>query len=256
MNKPNILILVAMIAAGVQGCDDGGSPATPAAPCSHCVASLGPDRDNTIYDDPVVAGERSAGDFGHIFAGWTLENSPLNGHPSLERRGLIRFDVDGFVEAGSTIDSVALYLTVTKSNPGAGSRWFKLHRVTAGWGEGASTPSNQGGAGTQATAGDATWLHRFYPDSLWSTAGGDFVAAASGSSQADVPTLRYRWGSTGDMTADVQLWLDEPDSNFGWILIGEMPLAPDVAPSAKRFASRENQDASTRPTLQVYFTRP
>ncbi len=58
------------------------------------------------------------------------------------------------------------------------------------------------------------------------------------------------------MTADVQWWLDEPDSNFGWIVIGEVPDAPLVSPTTRRFGSRENLDLSSRPTLQIYYTSP
>jgi hypothetical protein len=220
------------------------------------VASFAPEHDNTIYDHETDPGEWSAGNFGHFFSGWTLENSGRGGHASLERRALIKFDVAGFVESGSTVDSVVLHLSVTKSHNNAGALWFKLHRVTADWGEGASSPSNQGGAGTRALPPDATWLHRFYPDTLWTDAGGDFATAPSGSSLVDVVGWRYRLGTTVRMTADVQLWLDDPDTNFGWVIVGEVPVAPLVAPTTKRFASRENLEAATRPTLQVYYTKP
>jgi hypothetical protein len=39
------------------------------------------------------------------------------------------------------------------------------------------------------------------------------------------------------MIADVQLWVNSPESNFGWILLG--PQDPFVK-SAKRFSSRES----------------
>jgi hypothetical protein len=220
------------------------------------VVSLSAENDNTIYQDDVRPGETSAGNFGHLFSGWTLENSDRGGHDSWERRALIRFDVADFVQSGSIVDSVVLYLSVTRSHPNAGPRWFKLHRLTAGWGEGASSPAGQGGDGTQAAPPDATWLHRYYPDSLWTNEGGDFLEAASGSARADLPGRRYRWGNTPEMTADVQGWVVDPESNFGWIVVGEKPLDPAVSPSTKRFASRENLETQMRPTLRVYFTRP
>jgi hypothetical protein len=250
-----IAAVMAASAAALDGCDDGGT-SDPPPPCRQCVASFAAEQDNTIYDRETDAGEWSAGNFGHLFSGWTLENSGRGGHASLERRALIEFDAAGFIASGSTVDSAILHLTVTRSHPGAGARWFKLHRVTSSWGEGASSPSNQGGEGSRALPPDATWLHRFYPDTLWTAAGGDFVSAPSGSSRVDVVGWRYRWGPTDQMTADVQSWLDEPDSNFGWIIIGEVPVAPLIAPTTKRFASRENLEAATRPTLQVYYTRP
>lgn len=48
---------------------------------------------------------------------------------SLDRRALIGFDVSGLVEAGSTIDSVFLHMTVTRAAPATGPRRFDLHRV-------------------------------------------------------------------------------------------------------------------------------
>jgi len=248
------IIVACTAAAALAGCEDSGTSTPP--PCRHCVASLAAQQDNTIYDRETEAGEWSAGNFGHLFSGWTLENSDRGGHASLERRALIKFDVAGFVASGATVDSAVLHLTVTRSHHSAGPRWFKLHRVTAGWGEGASSPSNQGGGGAQALPPDATWFHRYYPDTLWTNPGGDFVAAPSGSSLVDVPGWRYRWGTTDGMTADVQLWLDNPDTNFGWIIVGEVPVVPLIVPTTKRFASRENLDAAARPTLQVYYTKP
>jgi homospermidine synthase len=51
----------------------------------------------------------------------------------------------------------------------------------------------------------------------------------------------------------VQSWLDSPQANFGWILIGN----ESVATTAKRFDTRENIDTSFRPTLSVqYVTEP
>jgi hypothetical protein len=246
---------VVVATAVLSGCGDEGTSAPP-PPCRHCVVSFSADRDNTIYDDTTRPGELSAGNFGHLFSGWTLENGVRNLHPSLERRALIRFDVAGFVPAGSTVDSVVLYLTVTKTHRPPVWNWFKLHRLSASWGEGASVPSNEGGGGAQAFAPDATWLHRFYPDTLWTTPGGDFVAAPSGSTRVIEEDTRYRWGSTTQMTSDVQSWLDDPDENFGWIIVGEIPATPEFFPTTKRFASRENAVAATRPTLQVYYTRP
>ena len=28
----------------------------------------------------------------------------------------------------------------------------------------------------------------------------------------------YNWGSTQQMVADVQMWLDDPSSDFGWLV--------------------------------------
>ena len=54
------------------------------------------------------------------------------------------------------------------------------------------------------------------------------------------------------MVADVQLWLDNPSQNFGWIVIGDETQIE----TAKRFATKENTDngGQDRPSLVVNFT--
>jgi hypothetical protein len=52
------------------------------------------------------------------------------------------------------------------------------------------------------------------------------------------------------MRADVQSWLDEPGTNFGWLLRGnEATLS-----TAKRFDSRENPILANQPVLVVDYT--
>jgi hypothetical protein len=59
-----------------------------------------------------------------------------------------------------------------------------LHRVTSGWTEGTdNAEGDREGSGTAASSG-ATWLFRDFPDTTWSTAGGDFAAEASSTSMA------------------------------------------------------------------------
>ena len=53
-----------------------------------------------------------------------------------------------------------------------------------------------------------------------------------------------------DMTSDVQSWLDDPSTDYGWILIGD-----EADPrTRKRFDSRHNSAAP--PALVVDFTPP
>ena len=59
----------------------------------------------------------------------------------------------------------------------------------------------------------------------------------------------YTWGSTPVMVADVQAWLDNPTTNFGWLLQGN-----EIETSTtKRFASKEHATAELRPQLLVSF---
>jgi hypothetical protein len=62
----------------------------------------------------------------------------------------------------------------------------------------------------------------------------------------------YSWSGPG-LVADVQSWLDNPQDNFGWVLIGN----ESVAQTAKRFDTHENTETSFRPELSVrYATEP
>ena len=50
--------------------------------------------------------------------------------------------------------------------------------------------------------------------------------------------------------ADVQRWLDDPATNFGWLLLGD----ESENQTTKRFDSKENPDQEDRPILTVEFT--
>jgi len=122
----------------------------------------------------------------------------------------------------------------------------RMHRVLAAWGEGASN-GGDAGIGAPAQAGDATWSHRFWPNALWASRGGDFSAAASAALLIGFGPALYTWASTPQLVADVQAWLGQPASNHGWMLIGD-----DLGlMNAKRFGSRENSSDAGRPTLVV-----
>lgn len=195
-------------------------------------------RDNTMFD---LVGDtlRSSGSGPYLFAG---DNSQGN-----TRRALLRFAVTDSIPAGSVIQGVELRLTMSQSNSPA-SRAVGLHRVTADWGEGAS--NSTGGSGAPSAAGDATWLHRVYPDQPWTSPGGDFEPIAS-ATQAVAGTGVYAWAGEG-LVADVQLWIDQPAAHFGWLLRGD----ESVSSSVKRFNARENGEAATRPVLVVTFEPP
>ena len=133
----------------------------------------------------------------------------------------------------------------------AGAVPISLHPLLADWGEGASNATGSEGAGAPSQAGDATWIHRSFPSTMWSSAGGDFAATAS-ATQSVAGLGSYTWSSTSNpgMIADVQGWLATPTTNFGWLL-----KSPETSQStAKRFDSRENAVAASRPLLLVSFT--
>ena len=198
--------------------------------------TLEPSKDNTLFEDSDGGLSNGSGD--HIFAGRTVE--PNN------RRALLAFDIAGSIPAGASINSVGLVLNASRTT--SGSQAISMHRVLADWGEGASNATGQEGRGANATSGDATWLHRFSTSDLWSTQGGDFSPAASATISVS-GNGTYTWSSTAALVADVQTWVDDSSSNFGWILIGN----ESTSKTAKRFDSRENS-GSVRPKLTVDFT--
>ncbi|MEO1366076.1 MAG: DNRLRE domain-containing protein [Acidobacteriota bacterium] len=197
-------------------------------------------RDNSLYEDDTGALSNGAGDY--LFTGRT---APQNNE--LLRRAVLAFDVADVLPLGATIVSVELELTMSMSI--VGETDVTIHRLTADWGEGTSDAAGQEGGGGPSTTGDATWIHTFFDTAQWTTPGGDFVAVASASAPV-AGNGQYTWGSTAQMVADVQAWVDNPASDYGWIVIGDEQLP---APTAKRFNSSENGEATERPLLRVTF---
>ncbi len=192
-------------------------------------------KDNTLYED--VNGAFSNGSGQHLFAGQTGSGSI--------RRGLISFDLVGSdIPAGSIIDNVTLSLNMSKTHDVSGPETVGLHRLLADWGEGTSDALENEGAGTAAAGGDATWIHRFSPNELWTAPGGDFAGASSAQQPVDKEGA-YSWSSAG-MTQDLQRWFDDPTVSFGWLIQGNEggPL------TAKRFDSRQNEIVENRPSLR------
>lgn len=201
------------------------------------VISLSASRDNTLYED--AGGTLSNGIGEYMFSGLTLQEQ--------RRRAVVAFELVG-IPAGSTIMGVSLKLMMDRTV--SGDMTARLHKVTASWGEGTSNADGAEGRGIDATPGDATWIHRHFPTSLWASAGGSFAAAASAAIPVgDVGS--YTWNGPG-LVADVQSWLANPNANHGWVVIGnEAEMG-----SAKRFATRESPNSSWRPVLTVTFTAP
>jgi hypothetical protein len=162
------------------------------------------------------------------------------------RRALLAFAVTDSIPPLARIDSVQLVLSCDRTTSGPGPT--SLHRVLQDWGEAGS--SSSGGGGDFARPNDATWSFAFYDVTPWTTPGGTFTATASAAASVDQAGL-YVWGSTAALVEDVQAWLDEPATNFGWILVGDEPRH-----SAKRFHSRQSEVADQRPALRIDFSPP
>ena len=193
------------------------------------------DRDNTLFEQPDGLLSNGAGE--HLFAGAT------NQRFEFRRRALVAFDLTG-IPPGTDPGDVSFSIQMNRTI--AGSVIMRLHRVTASWGEEGSDAPGLEGKGDDAETGDATWIHRHFPDVFWTDPGGDFQTAESASVSIGTDGI-YTFGPTAEMTADVRDWIDDPSSNHGWILItSELSRTP----TAKRFSSRETEQGIP-PTLRL-----
>jgi len=203
------------------------------------LAGIEATRNATLYESPTGALANGAGEW--FFTGMNNQG--------LRRRGLVLFDLEAFAEsvAGQqiAIHGVSVRLTLTQ---GAGTpTTVSMHRLLADWGEGDSDASGNEGGGAAATPGSATWLHTFSDTSFWSTPGGDFAANSSGTFAMEAAGT-YTFSSEG-LRQDVLAWLDDPSSNFGWMLLGD----ESQFGTARRFDSRRFGDAATRPLLEIDY---
>jgi len=194
-------------------------------------------RDATIYEDGN--GTNANGSGSYLFTGRSESRNN-----SAERRALLAFPITQVIPEGSTITSVSLDLTMSRTN--SGGQVVGLHRLLEDWNEGPSDPPGQEGSGASAVAGDVTWIHREFSGTPWTTAGASFASSASATLQV-TNEGSYSYSSTPELVADVQGWLDDPSNNFGWALVVDSPPSG----SAKRFNSRENSTASSRPKLTI-----
>jgi hypothetical protein len=201
------------------------------------IININPSKDNTLYQYVEADGDRSNALGDHFFAGTTAEGEI--------RRGVVAFDIAGNIPAGSTITSVTLTMNMSRTISDA--RTVELHKLLADWGEGTSNANGQEGDGAPATTNDATWRHRFYDTIFWTMQGGDFSGTVS-ASQLVGDIGQYVWSSV-QMVADVQSWLDNPASNFGWLVLGD----ESTSPTSKRFDTRES---TSPPVLTIEYASP
>lgn len=217
----------------------GATPAGPGAPVTKVLSAT---KDNTLFSETSIDGAQESNGSGNaIYVGRTGSSNQGS-----VRRGLVSFDLST-VPQGATILSATVRMSSLRDVNGA--RVIALHRALAQWGEGSSVSS--GGTGALAQPDDATWLHRFYSSTLWTTAGGDFAAAASTSATVAL-TGTYTWPSTPQTVADVQAWVNSPGSNAGWLVMGD----ESTLQTAKQLASREHSESALRPVLELTYLTP
>ncbi len=193
--------------------------------------------DNTMYAE---SGAESNGAGGGMFVGRT-QNGEI-------RRALIRFDTTP-IPVGSVVTAATLRLSMSKTRGGANS--IGLFRATASWGEAGSISFGGGGRGGDALPGDATWTRRFFDTISWTTPGGDFASPASATTSVNGVAF-YNWSAAG-MAGDIQGWVNDATTNFGWVMIGG---EGGSGITAKRFDTRTNETFTAQPTLTITFTPP
>jgi len=202
---------------------------------------LTPSADTTLLE---VAPDNNLGGQTYFNSG-TTQNGTRN-------RGLLQFDLSQIPQSAA-ITSVNLYLEVVHvPSCGYAPSAFGLHPVLAPWGEGNKSTSISPGQGAPATVGEATWNDRFaLMGQPWSVPGGapgvDYATAAS-TDEYLYGVNQYVFASRPQLVADVQGWLNNPKSNFGWMLISE---SEDTRFTARRFGSRE--DPNNAPLLEVQY---
>lgn len=169
----------------------------------------------------------------------TLDSGTTGPNEGLKmNRALLKFDVAASIPTNATVTSVALTMTVVQA-PTATNLWFSLHKVLKGWSESV-----------------VTWTNRLSPAAPWSAPGGaEALDYSSSVAQSNfiTGTGTFTFTSSSSLVADVQDWVSNPATNFGWILICEQE---DLERSVRKFASRESSTATNRPSLEVHFTRP
>ncbi len=232
--------------------------------------------DNTLYGyDPAEPSSNfnsnGSGDF--FSAGRSRNRSQI-------RRGLIRFDFSG-IPAGATVvegsASLDFYVVdVPRRDPSPRPVWVvPLVGLGQPWDEGASEALvGVGGSGSGAAAelNDATWFHTSYDPAVHDQTTFDSNGAgfwpqqgALGNSPLDPWSLYgdplgivdsvigpVSFSSAG-IEADVNAWLQDGSTNFGWIVLGDETLEGDDVSSNRGYATHEHANAEFRPVLSFRY---
>lgn len=198
-------------------------------------ANLNPVADSSIYENTP---DGNAGAHVGLFAG--------RSGVSTTSRSVLRFDLSS-IPMGSVVTNATLTMTVER---GTGSPTQSVHRLLASWVEGTGDALGVGGGqGSNPVAGAVSWNSREHGSVLWTAPGGDSVATASATVSPAPAVGSAVWSGSG-LIADVQAWVDDPSSNFGWLLKNDVETGSS---SVRRYDSRE---ATAPPLLTVDYNPP
>lgn len=193
--------------------------------------------DNVLYES--ATGNLSNALGSNLFAG---------NNNSGKRRTVVAFDLSVIPEQAE-IQNTELRLYCNSSS--GASFPVTAQKLLQDWGEGTSQATGNESNGANATTGDATWLHTFYNTSFWSTVGGHFSSTISATTNVSTQNVFYTWSSP-QLQSDVESWVNDPASNFGWIMRGDETSTGNT----KRFSSRQNGDPAHDPRLVIDYIVP
>jgi hypothetical protein len=199
-------------------------------------ANLLASKDNTIFES-MTTNSNGAGPY------FTCGRTNQSGGP--KTRALLSFNLSS-ISANAIVTQAELTLNCSQTAGGTGPQNHSLYTMQSDWGEGSSNTS-QAGVGATATTNDATWFYGKYATLLWSTPGGDFLSSNATTTSVD-QVGPYTWSST-NMNSQIQQWINNPASNFGWML----KSAETTFPDSKRYDSREGTNP---PVLHVDYLMP
>ncbi|MGD8874794.1 MAG: multicopper oxidase domain-containing protein, partial [Gammaproteobacteria bacterium] len=211
------------ILARAAACFAGVVLATTGLSAVAATTTVIPSQDNTVAQELP---ENSSGACDSIFSGRIDDNTVVGA-----RRALIQFDIAAALPPGSVINSVTLSMPVTRGSNHIDST-FTLHPNTAAWPEGTEGCGVRGGGQGELSTGGVTW----------NSMPGFGAASASTLVNDTSPS----W-SSATMASEVQGWLDNPATNYGWVLIGDETQTT----TTRRFDSREG---GTPPALLIDYT--
>jgi hypothetical protein len=164
--------------------------------------------DTSIFSESQNAGGATDG----IFSGTTAQLHT--------RRALLKVDLSS-IPPGTVITNVELRVTVEMSGDSFADIAYALHPVSRPWGEGTVRAGANGGFGGPANPGDATWTDARLGEVAWTTPGGDFDPEPSAVANAGFAGQSATWSGAG-LVKDVQRWVNAPEENHGWIIIGAL----------------------------------
>lgn len=189
---------------------------------------------------------------GHAYNGGELVVGRVSGTEEERRRTLVRFDLEEQLPDDALVFEASLVMYAASFGPerGEGTLETRVHRLLGPWQEGSrAVPSDADG--TAPDEGDATWLDRSWPDVQWTTPGGDYSSdpSATLSIGQEFPVAGLVEWTSESLIEDVQGWIEDPDSNHGWIILGD-----ESAPGRTiNFRNRYARSAVQHPTLKIRY---